>query len=241
MSTGKFCWFDLMSTDIAAARAFYTELFGWDIRDHSAEYGMIHDRAGRALGGMMAAKPGQPSVWLPYITTDDITETVRRIRELGGMVFMEHEAANVGKFAIYADPQGAALATIQLEHDMGAYPREKGENHICWSELMTSDPAAAAAFHAGVFGWKNESWGPEYILIGDEHAGGIVAGRGAPPHWLIYVNSPDADATVARVLALGGTVLLPATDMANVGRFAVFADPTGGAFAVMQSAPRTAG
>lgn len=239
MSTGKFCWFDLMSTDVPAARAFYAELFGWDIRDHNAEYGMIHDRAGRSLGGMMASQPGAPSAWLPYVTTDDVGSTVNRIRELGGTVFMEHDAADVGKFAIYADPQGAALATIQLARDFGAYPREKGEHHICWSELHTSDPAAALAFHAGVFDWKSESWGDDHILIGSEHAGSIIRSQpGVPASWLVYVNTVDAEATVAKVTALGGKVVMPAVDMPGVGRFAVFSDPTGAVFAVMQNFPR---
>ncbi len=131
------------------------------------------------------------------------------------------------------------LASIQLARDFGEYPREKGENHICWAELHTSDPAAALAFHAGVFDWTSQSWGGDYILIGDEHAAGIVRGQpGVPPYWLIYVNSADTDATVARVTELGGRVPLPGKDMANVGRFAVFQDPTGGTFAVMQTAAR---
>ena len=239
MSTGKFCWFDLMSTDVPAARAFYTELFGWDIREHNAQYAMIHDRAGRGLGGMMAANPGQPSAWLPYVTTDDIAITMNRVRELGGKVFMEHDAPEVGKFAIYADPQGAALAAIQLKNDTGNYPREKGENHIAWSELNTTDPAAALAFHAGVFDWKSESWGPDYILVGDEHSAGITRGQpGVPSNWLVYVNSQNTDATVAKVESLGGKVMMPGTDIPNIGRFAVFADPTGGVFAVMQSFPK---
>jgi hypothetical protein len=239
MSTGKFCWFDLMSTDVATARAFYTSLFGWDVREHNPEYAMVHDRHGRMMGGMMAAQPGRPSAWLGYVTTDDITGTVNRIRELGGTVFMEHTAPGVGRFAIFADPQGAVISAIQLEREDNPYPREKAENHISWSDLMTSDPPAALAFYQGVFGWASESWGGDYFLIGDEHAGGITnVHGGAPPHWMIYVNTQDTDATAARVTELGGRVLLPPRDMGEVGRFAVFGDPTGAVFAVMQTPPR---
>lgn len=237
MSTGRFVWFDLMSTDVAAARGFYTALFGWRFDEHNPAYAMIDDGEGKRLGGLMGANPGQPSAWLAYVTTDTIDETVAAIRAAGGKVWMQHEAAGVGKFAIFSDPQGAALATIQLATDDGSYPREKAKNHICWSELHTADPAAALAFHQAVFGWKSEAWGPEYFLVGDEHAGGITRGQpGAPAHWLIYVNTRDADATAARVEELGGRVVVPPQQMGEVGRFAVFADPTGAVFAVMQSA-----
>lgn len=239
MSTGRFCWFDLMTTDADVSRAFYGELFGWQFRAHGGDYHMVVDRNGRRMGGTLAAPPGQPSAWMPYLTTDDLEATVARVRADGGRVFLQHVAEGIGPFAIFADRQGAALGTIQLGGEEPPYPREKGEHHITWSELHTPDPADAIAFHTALFAWSTESWGPDYTLIGDEHAGGITRGRpGEPAHWLIYVNTPDTDATARRVVALGGRVLLEPQQMGDVGRFAVFADPTGAVFAVMQSAPR---
>lgn len=237
MSTGRFCWFDLMTPDLEGARAFYGGLFGWALDDHNPAYRMIRDGAGRTLGGVMQAAPGQPTAWLSYVSVDDIQQATARIREGGGRVFVEQTLPGVGSFVIYADPQGAALAAIQLARDDGTYPREKSQNHICWSELQTPDPAAALRFHAGVFGWSHEAWGPDYFLIGSEHAGGITRGQpGAPPHWLLYVNTPSADGAAARVVELGGSVLAGPQPMGGVGRFAVFADPQGAVFAVMESA-----
>lgn len=244
MSTGKFCWFDLMSTDVATATAFYEALFGWKIDDHNAGYGMIHDRNGKGLGGIMAAQPGMPSAWLAYVTTDDVDATAAKVTELGGTIFVRNTAAGVGEFLIYADRQGAVLSAFRFDdqyrgENAGPYPREKGEAHICWAELHTNDPADALAFHQGVYGWKGETWGGDYILIGDEHAGGITRLRSeAPPHWLIYVNTPNTDATVARVKELGGHCVAGPMDIPNVGRFAVFMDPTNAVFAVMQNVAR---
>ena len=239
MATGNFCWFDLMSTEVGAAKAFYTALFGWEVRDHNVQYSMIHDHAGRSLGGMMASAPGQPSAWLPYVSVDDIEVAVAAVKAGGGKVFMQHEAAGVGKFAIFADPQGGVIAAIQLTGTFGPYPREKNENHLCWSELHCPDPAAAAEFYKSVFGWNYEAWGPDYLLITNEHAGGIMRAQpGVPTHWLVYANTQSTDGVVARVGELGGKTLMPAMDMPDVGRFAVFADPAGAVFAVMQSVPR---
>jgi hypothetical protein len=58
-----------------------------------------------------------------------------------------------------------------------------------------------------------------------------------PSAWLPYVQVERADDTVARVTRNGGTVLAPAFDIANVGRCAVFADPQGAAFGILQPAP----
>jgi predicted enzyme related to lactoylglutathione lyase len=236
MSTGKFCWFDLMSSDVPAARSFYGALLGWNLEDHNPGYTMIRDAEGRTLGGMMGTAPGRPSGWLPYVTTDDVTATTAKIRASGGTIFREGAAAGVGRFVIFGDRQGAVLSAIQLDNEQ-EYPREKAKSHITWAELQTTDIPDAVAFHTGIFGWPTREWTPEYILIGEDHAGGIAPAHG-PPAWLIYVNVGDADATAKRVEALGGRTFVAPRPMGRIGQFAVFGDPTGGMFAVMQSAER---
>lgn len=109
-----------------------------------------------------------------------------------------------------------------------------------WHELMTSDTDAASDFYSRIVPWKAEDSGmPSYSLwmSGKTRAGGLMAlpeadGSATPPHWIIYVGTPDVDATVAAAEKLGGRLLKPASDIPNVGRFAVLADPQGAAFAV---------
>lgn len=239
MSTGRFCWFDLMSHDLPATSTFYAGLFGWRFVDHNPGYTLITDAQGRTLGGAMAASGGQPSAWLPYVTTEDIDATVQTVRDAGGVVYARPEVEGIGRVAIFADPQGAVIAAIQLTQAETTYPRHKDEPHIAWSELHTSDPEAAYAFYADLFAWPVERWGGDYLLVGHEHNAGILrAHGGAPPHWLIYVNTQDTDATARRVAELGGHTIVAPQDLPGVGRFAVFADPAGAVFAVMKSAPR---
>jgi len=116
-----------------------------------------------------------------------------------------------------------------------------------WHELMTTDTDAASDFYSRVVPWKAEDSGmPSYSLwmSGKARAGGLMAlpeddGSATPPHWLIYVGTSDVDATVEAAEKLGGKVLKPASDIPNVGRFAVLSDPQGAAFAVFtpSSAP----
>src|SRR5882757_7568242 len=109
-----------------------------------------------------------------------------------------------------------------------------------WHELMTTDPDAAGAFYSKVVPWKTQPSGmPSYTLwmAGKTQIGGLMAlpdgeDAGTPPHWIVYIATPDVDATVAEAERLGGKVLKSASDIPNTGRFAVLADPQGAAFAV---------
>ncbi|HEY8051999.1 MAG TPA: VOC family protein [Steroidobacteraceae bacterium] len=108
-----------------------------------------------------------------------------------------------------------------------------------WHELLTTDTAASAAFYQKVLPWRTQpSSMPGYTIwmAGQTQIGGLMAlpaeAAGAPPHWLMYVGTPNVDATCAQAQALGAKVHKAATDIPNVGRFAVLADPQGATFAV---------
>jgi predicted enzyme related to lactoylglutathione lyase len=109
-----------------------------------------------------------------------------------------------------------------------------------WHELMTTDPDAAGAFYSKVVPWKTQPSGmPSYTLwmAGKTQIGGLMAlpdsaEAGAPSHWIVYIATPDVDATVEQAQRLGGKVLKSAADIPNVGRFAVLTDPQGATFAV---------
>ncbi|MGH8199348.1 MAG: VOC family protein [Steroidobacteraceae bacterium] len=112
-----------------------------------------------------------------------------------------------------------------------------------WHELMTTDPQAAGAFYSKVLPWKTQPSGmPDYTLwvSGKTQTGGLMAQpesarqSGAPPSWLVYIGTPDVDATAAAAERLGGKVLKSPGDIPGVGRFAVLADPQGAAFAVFK-------
>jgi uncharacterized protein len=105
-------------------------------------------------------------------------------------------------------------------------------------DLATSDADAAKSFYGGLFGWKSEDTagaGGTYTIFrldGKHVAGcfeGADGGTDVPPHWNSYVTVQDVDAAVARATQLGGSVLMEAQDVEEIGRMAVIADPTGAA------------
>jgi predicted enzyme related to lactoylglutathione lyase len=109
-----------------------------------------------------------------------------------------------------------------------------------WHELMTTDTDAAAAFYSKVVPWKTQDSGmPSYTLwmAGKTQVGGLTGlpsdgDSGTPPHWIVYIATPDVDDTVAAAERLGGKVLKGPTDIPNMGRYAVLTDPQGATFAV---------
>lgn len=107
-----------------------------------------------------------------------------------------------------------------------------------WHELLTTDTDDAAGFYAKVAPWRTQSTNmPGYTLFmaGGSQVAGLMAlphDDGTPAHWLMYVGTPNVDATCAHALTLGGKIHKNPADIPNVGRFAVLADPQGATFAV---------
>ena len=116
---------------------------------------------------------------------------------------------------------------------------------VSWSELHTTDPAAAASFYTDLFGWQTEDNPmpdmPEttytVFKVGEESIGGIMPMQQAegspPPHWGTYITVDDVDTTVAKAKENGGGVAVEACDVAGVGRFAVIRDPQGAMLAII--------
>ena len=121
----------------------------------------------------------------------------------------------------------------------------KTHGAFSWSELTTSDPAAAARFYAEVFDWTVKEPDPamggyRVVNVGEVPVAGMMAPQpgapSVPPHWGCFVTVKSVDNTLERVSALGGVVLVPAMDVPNVGRMAVIKDPQGAVLSVMQYA-----
>ncbi len=115
---GPFGWSELATRDPNRAAVFYSELLGWGAKpDPKLEYTEFQT-AGRSVAGMMAMKEEHgeaPSHWMPYVMVDDCDAIARRATELGGRLFVPPtDIPGVGRFAVLADPAGAALGTIKL-------------------------------------------------------------------------------------------------------------------------------
>lgn len=245
---GSPIWAQLLTTDVDRARAFYSDLFGWNWEAPNPEFGGYMNITG---GGAMIAgamhndgSSGAPDAWSIYLAAEDVDATLEAAKNAGGtLMFGPDTVGDLGTMAGIIDPGGAFVGLWHpgTHAGFGAI----GESGApTWFELHASEFAASVDFYATVFGLDRNVMSDEpdfhYTNLaaqGEDRAGVMDAAgmlpEGTPPHWAIYFQVADTDAVVERTSALGGTVLRAAADTPH-GRMAVLADPTGADFMVIQ-------
>jgi uncharacterized protein len=248
---GTFCYVELGTSDSAAAKTFYSQLFGWDHVDHpmgpDGVYTMLQLN-GQDVGGLFQLMPemvaqGIPPHWLSYVLVTSADEGAEKAKAAGATLMKEpFDVMTIGRMAVVQDPTGAVFALWEPKEHKGSGVYNV-PNTFCWNELGTNDTQKAGEFYSDVFGWSRDTqnFGPmEYTMFknGDRSAGGmykITPDMGPiPPHWLVYFAVDDCDAKVQKATELGANVMKPADDIPGIGRFAILVDPQGAAFAVIK-------
>src|SRR4051812_8246865 len=219
---GAPCWIDLYTSDQEASKQFYGEVFGWTVDDSGPEFGGYVNflRDGVQVGGCMRndGTTDQPDAWSVYLAVADAQATVDAASASGGQTHVPPmPVADLGVMAMVADAGGAAIGLWQpgAHKGFGVY----GEpNTPGWFELHTRAFDATVEFYKTVFGWNLTVTGDtdEFRYSVLEHDGEQLAGvmdasnflpDGVPAHWNVYITVDDADATIAKVEKLGGSVV----------------------------------
>ncbi len=241
---GAPCWVDLMTSDQERARDFYGQVFGWTASESSEEFGgyFSFSKEGALVAGGMPQQPGseQPDVWSIYLATDDAAKTVETATANGGQVQVDVMViADQGTMAYVIDPGGAMIGIWQPDVHKGfGIHGEPGTPS--WFELHTRDFDASVAFYRTVFRDEIQvgSDTPEfrYTMLADGETGlaGIMDAsgflpEGVPAHWSVYFGVDDVDASLAKIVELGGSIVQPAEDT-PYGRLASATDPMGAQF-----------
>jgi predicted enzyme related to lactoylglutathione lyase len=239
-------WVDLGSPDPDDASRFYSELFGWTIDEGPPEAGgyrmcMLDGKPVAGLGPQMNAD--MPPFWTTYVSVGDADEIAAAIKEDGGTILVDPmDVLDVGRMAVATDPAGAMFSIWQPKAHAGA-GIVNDPNTWCWNELTTRDPQHSVEFYGAVFGWTAGLLpmdGTDYIefRLGDRRIAGMMPMVGdswpadMPNHWMVYFAVDNCEAAVAKVEALGGTVMVPPA-VVPPGTFAVVKDPQGAVFSVI--------
>jgi uncharacterized protein len=245
---GRFAWYELMTTDIASAKAFYGKVVGWNSQDASTpDLAYTLFTAGKApVGGLMdlpvqARKKGAMPRWVGYVAVDDVDAVARRFKRLGGAVYVPPTDTNIGRISVVADPQTATLALVK---GLKPGPRQTaglGEaGHVGWHELLADDWKKAFAFYGELFGWQKaiheigSSEKYQLFSAGGQTLGGMFTKRPMEPFpfWLYYFNVDDVDAAMERVKTGGGQIFEGPLELPDGGWVARCRDPQGAAFAL---------
>ena len=247
--TGRFVWYELMTTDPQAAQSFYSDVVGWSTAPfESAEIPYTLWMNGEApVGGVMelpaeARAHDTPPHWMAYVEVEDVDTTAKKAAKLGGKILVEpQEIPDIGRFAVLQDPQGAAIA---IHHsDQQTTPNGDPEvGEFSWHELATTDHEAAFEFYSKLFGWKEtesmdmgEMGTYQMYGQGDRTLGGMFdksKDMPGPPAWLYYTVVEDIDKTVEKVKEKGGQVLHGPMEVPGGSMIAQCLDPQGAMFAV---------
>ncbi|AIA02255.1 VOC family protein [Streptomyces noursei] len=242
---GAPCWVELGTSDVAAAAIYYREVFGWhpatEPRAGAGGYTIFSAGDARVAAASPLYAAGQPTAWTVTFATRDAEALATSVSEAGGSVLVDpRDVFDMGRFAVFADPQGAAFAVWQAGSFAGAeLLNEPGA--LGWVELATGDPETAVAFYSRIFGWTVRSHGT-YAQWGIEGAdfGGMstVQDRDREdvrPHWLPYFAVESVDGTATRAADSGGMLLMAPTDVPDGPRIAMVRDPQGAVFGIHQA------
>ncbi|MDH7798766.1 MULTISPECIES: VOC family protein [unclassified Beijerinckia] len=247
---GKFCWYELMTSDLPAARKFYSNVIGWtgqDAGQPNMDYWLMS--AGDAMvAGMMTlpkeacdqgAKPG----WVGYIAVDDVDAMAAKVKSKGGTIYRAAEdIPGIGRFSIVADPQGAAFVLFKGQGEAPPPPPRSTPGQAGWRELYANDHVAALDFYGDLFGWTKAdsvdmgAMGTyQLFAIGSEPMGGMMnkMPEMPAPYWNYYFNIEGADAGAERVKAAGGQVLMGPMEVPGGDWIVQGLDPQGALFSLV--------
>jgi uncharacterized protein len=245
---GSFVWCELMTTDVAAADAFYRKVAGWTTVPFAPDgsYMVFNKPSGAGVAGMMklpdaARQMGTPPNWMMYVGTPNVDDTAIRIAQLGGRVLKQPEdIPNTGRFAVVQDPFGATFGIYTPRPDAPARG-DQGIGDFSWFELYTPNPDGAWNFYQSLFGWEKTSamdMGEMGVYQMFGRGGGIPNGGimkpppGAPAAWMPYALVKDAKAAAAAAAANGGKIINGPMEVPGGDWIAQGIDPQGAMFAV---------
>ncbi len=250
---GKIIWHDLISDTPEETRAFYSDLFNWEFSSLDSldgNYTLIsHD--GNYIGGMVdesrLGSVNDISQWVVVIAVTDVGTATSALTAAGGKVFTKPTSLGArGEIAVVADPQGALLALLQTNGNDPADTQDVAESSFLWNELWTDNVDAAATFYQRIAPYTVKSFslvsptGPVPYRVMSTQGRGRAGIRSNPvpdmsPTWQSYLsvdNLQELESIIARVPALGGTVLMPATERLEGGYVGVIAGPSGAGIAL---------
>ena len=246
---GHFVWYELMTTDVAAAKVFYARVVGWGTKDASTP-GLPYTlfTVGKtSVTGLInlpedARQIGATPRWIGYVGINDVDTAVDRIKRLGGTVHVPPtDMSDISRFSVVADPQMATLALVKWLNPGKQQPADLGKpGRVGWHELLAADWEKAFAFYSELFDWQKagadiDPMGTYQLFsAGGQTIGGMYTKPPAVqvPFWLFYFNVGDIDVAAERVRAGGGQVLEGPLEMSGGSWIARCTDPQGAMFAL---------
>jgi uncharacterized protein len=261
-------WVDIVAHDLDEAKRFYAGLFDWTFTDamppDAPGHYLIATIGGEDVAAIGSPDDGPEAVWRTYIAVDDADETAKAIESAGGTLTLAPvDAGPGGRRAVCVDPRGAEFSLWQARRRPGAQ-LVNVPGTWNFSDLLTTDPHAAAPFYSAVFGWeiddvgfatmvRRPGYGDHLAVTVNPDIKQVQADVTAPPGfedavawmrlvseghrdvWQVSFTVADRDQSAATAESLGGTVV--GTENAEWTKTATIRDPQGAESVLSQFTP----
>lgn len=246
-ASGKFGWYELMTTDTAAAGEFYSKVVGWTTKNMGNDpmpY-TIFEKDGMGIAGMMdlPKEAGPMPAWIGYVHVPDVDAYADRVAAAGGKIIRPPtDVPQMLRFCVVTDPQGAPFVLFTSNPAMPsnpARPPKLSAGTIGWHELMAGDLESAFAFYSEMFGWEKgvgHDMGPmgvyQMFNADGETVGGMMTKPAElpSPFWNYYFMVDSCKAAVERLTAAGGKVMMGPHQVPGDSWIVQAMDPQGGMF-----------
>lgn len=244
---GKFIWFELAANDPAQLKRFYGTVFGWQfqaVTTNEEQYTLIRNNK-KDIAGLFKARPRKNvqvgALWIAMLSSSNLNDTVSKIQKSGGTLHTPPTALpDRGSYAIAKDPEGALFGLLKSDSGDPA-DASAATGDFIWLDLFAKDTQQAANFYKQLANYtvtSDDSQGANrrFLSSADKYRAGIVP---RPPEanrsgWLPYVRVNDVNATLKKVEAAGGVVMVAPDKSLFDGNLAIFADPSGGILGIIK-------
>src|SRR5579863_5467891 len=157
-----FTWYELLTTDIAAATEFYRDVVGWRALPSSTSrvpYTLFQagesDAAGLLELPPEGLKVGARPRWMGYVGVSDVNAAADLVKRLGGVIYVQPTDANIGRIAVVTDSHGALFALIGLPQIKVQQPTDSAKpGRFGWNELFSNDLQKEGTFYRQLFAWQ---------------------------------------------------------------------------------------
>ena len=239
-NSGHVVWHDLITPNLAQSQTFYGSVFGWQFQAVNDSY-TLASLDGKLIAGIAELDNKQnASHWLSLISSKDIAAVSEKTIAAGGKVLVSStEIKGRGTIAVLEDPQGAVFSLINTVN--GDPETQQTDNGWIWQEVWSDNPEQSKAFYQSLGNYSAQNkplsnGNYSYLALNGTPAIGFVKKPDAEigNTWVNYIKVADVDATLLKVTAAGGIVLMAPNDKVRSGSVAIIRDPAGAGIVIQE-------
>lgn len=237
MINNNFVWTDLSTFDLEVAKAFYSNVFGWEYFGDGEGYftAMISNQE---VSGLYETpekfrQMNMPSFWMSYIQVENLEQTVQKAKESGGIIELVDTEQQIGKIALIRDPSGAGF-TIYEGNQLNARTQNTIGTMV-WNELFVSDTSLVFDFYKYIFDWQIVESDYERYLIYNSNQENISAIqqisneiKGKHEYWAVYFAVSNLKEAKQKVIANNGNIIF------DDGNSVLLSDPFDAMFQIVE-------